>query len=375
MATDYELYVLAVPEGVRTNSGARNQQNVSVQAILDQSGGEAKAISSDPTEQALSGVYAGQYAEKMATEIQELGLNQAVDGVPLAGKQGATPLDAYYAIETANVDPRSPQSDKLWGFDLTLREQDRRENVYRAVRTGDIYQTDHPFGNTETGELAIPAPATDVQWLNEETGQTADPSLVATRSAERDDVDIYDAWAAEYDSPTLVYDLPYAQAGETDPRVWDERGVGDKLDSDGNLQWQKVFSPAHDYGGGAIIDNGLFRLRFDGSFSAERWDDGAGSWTNQSLGGSDWTLSAVDIRRIGLERVDARVTFADPTQSPTVTYRLDVSVKRGWTDPLWDRVSTGPVPTGLRDLLDPLASSQLYDPVGEQGLVGREEVA
>jgi hypothetical protein len=376
MATDYELYVLVIPEGARTNSGARNSANVSVNAILNQSGGEAQPISSDPTEQSISGIYAGEYAEKMATELQELGLNQAADGVPLAGRQGETPLDGYYAIESANVDPRSPQSDSLWGFDLTVAEQGRRESDFRAVRTtSPIPQVDNPFGSGSTAEVGIPAGATDVTWVDEETTQTAEPSLITTRAAERGDVDIYDARAAPFDSPTLIYDLPYLDEGEVDPRVWDERGVGSKLDGDGILQWAKVFSPSHEYGGERIIDNGLVRLRFDpggSGLAAERW---SGSWTDESLGASDWTLSSVDIRRIGFERVEARVGFADTTQSPTATYDLDVSVKRGWADPLWIRPpGAAAIPTGLSDLLDPIADTQTYDAVATQGLIDRAEV-
>ncbi|WP_277540234.1 hypothetical protein [Haloarcula laminariae] len=370
------VYVLPVPRARQRRPREQTKNNLSAQGVLDSASGTVSTISTEPGTQTVKGYYVGKLAWKLAAELKQL----PALGSPLP-VYGTRDPDAqgYYAIESVQTNAaEAPVADWLQEYTISLTRGGGRSSNYRAVRTGDIYQADHPFGNETTGELAVPAPATDVQWLDEETGETATASLVTTRSAERDGIKVYDAWAAPFQGPTLVYDLPYREEGEVDPRVWDERGVGSKTDADGTLQWQKVFSPAHDYAGERILDNGLYRLRFapDGAgLSAERWDDGASSWTDQSLGASDWELSAVDVRRIGVERVDARVTFEDPTQSPTASYPLSLSAKRGWTDPLWAELDgEGAVPSGLVDLLSPIASEQIYDAVGEQGLVDREDV-
>lgn len=368
------IYVLPVPRARQRRPREQTQNNLSAQGVLDSPSGTVSTISTEPGTQTVRGYYVGKLTWKLAAELKQL---PALGGpLPVYGTRDPD-AQGYYAIESVETNAvEAPVADWLQEYTMSITRESSRANSFRAVRTSrPLAQADFPAGNTETGELAIPAAATAVQWLDEETGQTSDPSLVATRNAERGDVDVYDAWAAPYQGPTLIFDLPYAEEGDVDPRVWDERGVGAKLDADGNLQWQKVFSPAHDYGGEAILDNGLFRLRFDpggAGLSAERWDDGAGAWSSESLGTSGWTLSSVYVRHIGLERVDARVTFEDTT----ATYPLMVSVKRGWADPLWMEIDgEGGTPTGLVDLLSPIASDQLYDPVGEQGLVDREEVS
>jgi len=375
--TATNIYVLPVPRARQRRPRDQTENNVSAQGLLGSSSGAVSTISTKPGTQTVSGYYVGKLAWKLAAELKELA--KLGGSVPVYGTREPD-ASGYYAIDSVEVNAvEAPVADWLQEYTMSITREDTRESAYRSVASANpVAQVPHPFGNSTTAELGIPAVATEVQWYNPETGETADPTLVATRSAERGDIDIYDAWAAPYQSPTLLYSLPYAEEGEVDPRVWDERGVGSKYDDAGDLAFEKCFSTSHSYAGDLLIDNGLFRLRFGasgGDLSAERWDDGAGEWTSQSLGASDWELSAVDIRRIGVERVDARVTFADPTQSPTLSYPLTLSVKRGWTDPQWSEIDgEGGTPTGLVDLLSPVASEQIYDAVGEQGLVDREEV-
>ncbi|MBX0325798.1 hypothetical protein EGH21_22530 [Halomicroarcula sp. F13] len=370
--TDRELYVIRAPTSVQTNAKRRGRQKTAAQGLLNSDTGSVQAIATEPGEKDIRFEYRGQYAEKIVSELKELASSSTIDEVPYAAVSESTPSDGYYTVQSASANRNDPRTDKLQVFDGVLVEAGTRANKRRVVRLNKN-QADHPFGNETTAEVAVPATATQVQWLDRETESTSDPSLVTTRSAELGDVEIYDLQAAPYANATLVYDIPYADEGPVDVRVWDERGVGSRTDADGVLQFQKVFSTAHEYSGERVISNGLVRLRVDQSpaLSVERWDDGAGEWTSQSLGSSSWSVSDIDIRHIGMARADARVVFADGSSE----YPLDVSIKRGWTDPLWMEIDgEGGTEPRVADLLDPAASEQLYDPGADLGLVNRAVV-
>jgi len=364
--TTSRIYVLPLPLVGQRQPDSNTRNDLEAAGVLGSDTGAVETIATQPRTQTVSGYYRGQLAWKLAAELQELASLESPVSI-----YGTREADAagYFAIEKARSRPvEAPVADWLQQYTLTLTREGTRADNRRAIRT-TVSQVDHPFGSSLTAEVGAPADATGVEWLDEESEKTTDPTLVATRSAELGDIEVYDARAAPYDNPTLVYDIPYADEGPVDVRVWDERSVGSKTDSDGVLQWAKVFSTGHDYAGEAILDNGLVRLRFaDAGLSAERWDDGTGTWTSQSLGTSDWSLRDVDIRHIGVARADARVRFTDGS----TVFPLDVSLKRGWTDPLWSEIDgQGGTPTGLVDLLDPIADAQTFSPGATQGLVDR----
>lgn len=390
MPTDYLLYVLTLPEGSRSEAGSRQRQNLSVQGILGQGSGVTNSLSSAPGEQQLSGVYAGEYAEKMAAELSELGQSQSIKGVPLVGRQSETPLDAYYSVETANVNPRSAQSRSVWGYTLKLREQGTRGTHRREVTTKQR-ELSHPFGTATDAPVGVPAAATEVRWLDPPTDATTTATPTTTRTAELADVALYDTQQAPYSDASLVYDIPYADEGPVDVRVWDTRGLGSKLDGDGVLQWQKVFSAAHEYpysvGAEAIIDNGRVRLRADPTsdpgVAVETWDTGTSSWTTQALGtgdgAGDWTLVDIDLaersdQRLGAARVDAWTRWRNTNTGDEA--RLDVTVHRGWDTIQVARVpdSDSPVPTGLESLLSPVASDRLLHPQPVRQVRAREAI-
>lgn len=372
------LYTTPLPEAAQTSETNQLRQQLSQLGLLDQPGTAVENISSGGGDLTLEGQYryGERVSEMLAAELRELS-SAGTAGLPLYREDGRFADAGYYVIKSVDVDPVHANRREVYQFQISLVLEGTRADKFRAVRTG-VSQEDHPFGNLTTAEVAAPAAATDVQWLNEETKETVDPTLVATRTAEGGDISVYDARAPTIDNPTLVYDLAYSQGSEYDVRVWDTRGNSSKLDADGLVTWEKCYSRSHDFAGEKVLDNGLVRLRFDAGgsgLSAERWDDGAGSWTSQSLGTSDWTLRSADIRHIGRARVDARAVFEDSTQSPTAVYPLDVSLKRGWVDPLWSEIDgEGGTPTGLVDLLDAVADEQIYSPGGTLGLVDREEV-
>jgi hypothetical protein len=375
---DMELYVLAIPDPSQGRQQAQAQRRLAALGQLNSSSGSVRGISTDPGDQAIEGMYRGDYAEKMATELRELANNDALGAIPFTGASTTTPRDSYYHVESADVGPVEPQEPRIQEFRLTLKDSGSRKGRFRSVATS-LSQIDMPWGNSLTAYVALPIEAARVRWYDPETGNTESATVQATHNAELGDVDVYDARASSYTDPTLIADLPYDAEGPVDPRVWDTRGNANKLDGNGVLQWQKVFDPAHVPIGDLVIDNGLVRLMFDESantLTAERWDDAAGQWTSQSLGSSDWEVVDLDLRRIGLERVDGRVEFRDPTQPPTSYYTVGLSLKRGYEDAQWRKLSSvsSAIPSGLDTLLDPVADASVYDAGGDQGLLDRSEV-
>jgi len=368
--TDRNLYVCSISSDAQTRGQAQANQRTAQQGILNSDTGAVESIATEPGEQRLVLEYRSTYAEKMAAELDELANASAIDEVPFYAIGTTTPSDGYYTISNASTGRTDPRASEMTSFDGRLTHKGTRASYRRAVET-NVSQVDHPLGNDQTAYVGVPATASKVQWFDRSQG-TDTPTLVETRSAELGDVEIYDADAAPFDNPTIVYAIDYADEGPTDVRLWDERGVGDKLDAEGVLQWQKVFVSSHDYTGEAILDNGLVRLRFDEtapSLSVERWDDAGGAWTSQSLGASSWSFADLDVREVGLASAHAVVEFTDGTNSVDV----DCWVKRGWEDPLWGERSEA-IPAGLVDLLSPVASASDYEPGESKGLVDRGEL-
>lgn len=375
--TDRKLYVCGISSAAQTRGESRARQQIAQSGILDSDIGSVEQIATEPSDQDLVLEFRGAYAELMSDELDELANASAIEEVPYFAVGTSTPADGYYTISDARSGRSDPRADVLTSFDGTLSRKGTRSSHRRELSTAPS-QEDHPFGNDQTAYVGVPVTASKVRWYNTDTHATDEPTLVETRSAELGDVEIYDAQAAPYDAPSLVYAIAYDDEGPVDVRVWDERGVGSKEDADGVLQWQKCFVASHDFAGEAILDNGLVRLRFDEAtpaLSVERWDDVNSTWASQALGTSDWEFYDLDVREVGLASVHARVEFRDPVQSPTAYYTLNCWVKRGWNDPLWGEIDgEGGTPLGLVDLLDPVAATMVYEPGESKGLVDRGEL-
>lgn len=368
-------YTSPLPEISQPNERTRLGQQLAKQGLINGSDAAVTRISSDAVDLTLEGQYrwGERISTMLATELDELA-DSGIGELPLYQRGPTYSGRGYYAIEQADVEPLHPSRRDAWQYTLSLTKEGTRADRRRTLET-NISQVDHPWGNDQTAYVGVPAAAKRVQWYDRAQGM-AEPTLVETRSAEHGDVDIYDATAAPFEDPTLVLDLPLQDEGQVDVSIWDEMGRGGKLDSDNIRQWRKCYTQKHDFEGEAIFDNGLVRLRFDEAtpaLSVERWDDTNATWTSQSLGTSDWEFYDLDIREVGLASVHASVEFRDPTQSPTAYFTVDCWVKRGWIDPLWDE-GDDPLPTGLTDLLDPVASSANYEPGETKGLVDRGEL-
>jgi hypothetical protein len=371
--TDLYLYTLALPRASQTTVEQQFQQQLSKQGLLGEAAGNVEQISTEPGTKTISGVYRGEYAEKMAVELEELA-NRTDGALPLADPSEESSLRGYYAAETADVQVVNTKAQNLYRYQLQLAKEGTRESKRRRVTTNP-YQPENDFGNQQTAYVGVPAAATDVAWYNGETEATEPVSVVETRTAEHGSVDVVDAQASSFSEPALVFDLPYQQEGKVDVVVWDDHGRA-KLDSEGINAWQWVFASGHEFAGNPVVDNGLVRVHLDtNGLVVEEWDASTDSWTAVSLGASDWTLEGWDITEISPTRTDVQCRFENASSSKS-PYYLDMSLKRGWEWPQWtvSEGETPPTPSGLVDLLDPVANESDYSPQAEQGLVARGEV-
>ncbi len=401
--TDLLLYTLVIPQDSQSDLLNRLQQQLATAGVLDQDGGVVEQLSSEPGNQTISGLYRDQFAAKMAAELEELAQASGFDELPVASLDGATSTNGYYSLERADVDQVQPHTSLVQQFDLSLTKKGTQNKHWRALETNPR-QVDHDFGTDLAAEVAVPAAASKVQWYNPADGSRPSATPVETRSAELGDVDIYDLTDAPWydpfgeDPPTLLYEVPYIDEEATDVRVYDTLGAEQKLNAEYDLQWQKVFSTQHDFGGEVVIDTGLLRLRLDegaGTLEAERWDPDAtqtvegtgtygdglygeglyagqsGDWVDAGLSQpADVSVFDVDLVEISMATVRAQVLLDD---SGTL-FALDVVLDRGVQDALFSipENESGPIPTALQDWLSPIATTTLVDPQAEKTTVARD---
>lgn len=371
------LYTLPLPTDAQTSTGQEHRRQLSKQGTVDGSDPVAEAVSTDPNEFTLEGQFRGRYADVMATEIEELFSAGDVREVPFFGDFDG-PADGYYTLETVDVNPVHPGVDDLDQFNGRITYVGSRRSHWRALDCAPA-PVENDFGSEETALVGVPATASKARWFDAVSKQREEATPIETHSAEHADVAVYDALDASFEDPTLIYDVPYDAEGPIDPMVWDDRGEGDREDGDGVPQWQDVFDTRHNYVGDPVLSNGLVRLFVDedaNDLTAEEWDDGADEWSAVALGTSDWELFDLDITRIGIERVEAQVEFWDPTASPTEYYSLDMLLRSGATEPQWIRPEdeTSATPSGLQDLLDPVASAHAQSAQATQTVISRAEV-
>jgi hypothetical protein len=381
------VYTSYIPEEAQRGQSLEGQsrRRVETDGIVGQDASVTTPISVEPGQERLTGQYRGDRADLMAAELRELGNAGSDDSgfaiVPYYTEPARSEADGYVSLEQISVGPIDPSSRLAYQYDGALSRAGTRRSKYRALTTSQ-QSIDHPFGNTTSARVAVPATATEVAWTNPETGATELPTAIATRSAEFGDVAIYDASNASFANPTLVYDVDYRDEPDVDVRAWDDRGHTDREDADGVRQWQRVFSSTHDHIGRRVLSTGLLRLTFDvanSTLSAETWDDGAGAWTDTALGTSDWELAAIDIGRrtdqqLAPNRADAVTKWADSTSLST--YTLNLTLRRGADAATFYRLedSQSGVPSGLQDLLAPIADDVILDAQDAQTLRPRSEV-
>jgi hypothetical protein len=296
--------------------------------------------------------------------------------------------DGYYTLREVDTAPAAAQAiDTLHSFDGVLEPAGTRQSHLRSVEiTRDTAA--NPLGTTEEAYIGVPAAATDslTRWYDYSANTVTEATPTSTVTTEFGDVDLYSAAAAP--SPTdaaLVYDLPYAEQGKTDCKVWDDRGTGldAKTDAEGIVQWQRCFTTSHEFQGRPVLSNARLRVRLDTDpttqpgLQAERWDGQNDQWADVTLAPNDnpdgWALVDADLVTIGPAALEAQLLFRadDGTQRP-----LNARLSRGDDVLLFTTPPNAPnsTPISLQDVVSPIASERLQTAGESLGLRDREGV-
>ncbi|MFT4921722.1 MAG: hypothetical protein ACI8XM_000928 [Haloarculaceae archaeon] len=377
------LYLQPIPEGAQLQDTDALQANLSAQGLLD-GGSAVEQLSSGPGDHTLRGQYrcrTATDARLMARELRELANASGFDAVPFYEIGDEDSDDGYYVVERAeNVGPVEPQEPAIQQFRLSLSEAGTTKDRFLAVETTPS-QVDHTFGNNTTPVISVDDRASKLRWYNPDDGTVASADPLDTVEGEHGTLARFDVDAGETavgtGQPTLLYELGYAEQGPLDPVVWDGRDAS-KLDADGVRQWQHVFTTGHEYAGRPVLDNALLRLFVDeaaGVLEAERWDDANTTWSAVGLDWSttDWALYDWDAEATTSTVVRAQGTFVHPDNG---LFSLDAALHRGFEDVQFSipENESGPIPSELETVLDPIASPRLVDPQPKRALVRRSEV-
>lgn len=394
---DKLLHAAPLPRSSQTGSSGDLARRVSSSGIVSDTGtGAVEAISTEPGTQTVDGVYRGMGSEMLAKQIAELADAGAVEYVPFTGLAESTPDDGYYVVESGDARPETPKTDKLHRYSLTLRKVGTRATHRRAVRVRPQDVT-NPWGSRSDELVAISGRAREQQWWHPATGAIEPATPTTTRTVEgRPDgtpleADVYDLTDASFydpadggpDVPVLVYDVALDEEFWTDVTVWDTRDVQKTAETqvsgavvgtqtvgasastiggttyDVASQWQRVYRADHDFDGSVVLDSGALRLTIDdgtGALTAERARGPYDDWATESLRASTWGVRDVDVRRVGLARAAAVVTFVDSSDGDVAAVELELS-RGDHRALLTTPENASGTPAGLVDKLTPIAAT------------------
>jgi len=382
-----QLYRLPIPEDAQTELRRQTRRRTAEIAPLSGTA-TGKSIAPKPGQYRLRGDYRGRLAGVMAQELEELFDSKGYDKVCFFAVGDDVERDGYYVLREMDTSPAAPQSTgTLHSFDGVMEPAGTRRSSLRSVEI-TVDGIPNPLGTTEQALIGVPAAATDslTRWYDESANTLSEATPTQTVATEFGDVALYDVAAAP--SPTaaaLVYDLPYQDQGKTDVRVWDDRdtGLDAKTDTDGVVQWARVFTTSHEYQGRPVVSNGRLRVLLEEDpaaqpgIQAERWDAANDQWSSVTPapnGNPDgWAVVDADLTRIGPAAVRAQLLFraADGTTAP-----LNARLSRGEEVIAFSPPPNAPAatPVSLQDLLEPIASGRLQTAGESLGLRAREDI-
>ena len=355
------LYVLRISEAALEQPSTSQTLRIASNSPLNSDAPEVDSLAADPSTRPLAGVIAGQYAGKLAREFEELFSATGIEVVPWFGDEDSQ-QDAYVALEDVTIDQATARHPELQRFDGQLSRAGTTESHQRALYCNP-QPVDNPFGSSSTAEVGLSIRADNVEWWDHVTGATVSATVQRTVSGEHDDIEIYDATEPGFDNPVLLHDIAYDAEWPTDVRVWDDYNRSKSIQTTVNGDtrtvdptWQRCFVTSHEFVGTPILGSDKLRLEADTDnqlLSASGWT--GSSYDSVSLGASDWRLRALDLSRIGVERIDAQTEWVNTSNGDT--HRLDLTLKRGREDALWTVPDNGSAPPqGLIDRLTPIAS-------------------
>lgn len=356
-----QLHTQRIPADTLTSTSESLRRRTREAGSLTESPSPVESIAVEPGTTQVEVTYRGNRAKLMAKELAGLFDAPNYDVVAYFGVGEATDADGYYVPADSADEPAEVRAaGAFYTVAGTMRKRGTRRSHFRSMTTKPT-TVDNDFGNDDQPIVAINDAARQTRWFNPRTGAVETATPLGTRGTEHGTVARYDANDATFEDPALIFDLPYSEEGSEDVRVWDDRG-GSRTDADGNVRWRKVYHPRYDPEGSFVLANDILRVYLNDRddsvpISAERWDESAGSYADVSLGTSDWEVAFVDVRRIGTSRLKALVTFENASDGSR--YTLVGTLTRGDENVLWSRTpnASDVTPSGLIDLLDPIASS------------------
>lgn len=380
--TDRLLHAVYIPDNARTETGSEIKRRL---AKTNQSGvgsGIVEAIGLRPTEQLLTGYFAGRLADVQRRELEELFDADGIAQVPYATRE-ATPdrEDGYYALEDVSLQNPDPREERFARFDGRMVKKGTRESHRRSIKTAP--QPVDAIAPTEsTPRVGLANAASKVRWFDAATKATEPATPVDAVQGEHGEIDLFDADEPSFDSPELIYTLPYRREYATDCRVWDTYGkpkelvinttgdapkVGDaavgaaQVGGGGNsttvdAQWQRVYSTDHEFRGAMIIETDVLRATIqkpDEALTAARWNDSNSEYRDVPLFGS-WQLYDSSLTYIGQSRIDCRMEFADTDSD--ARQELRATFVRGRDTVQFSNPAGGTVPDDLVEYLSLLST-------------------
>lgn len=378
------LYRQSVPKDTQLQNRGSGSRQVQTAGSVAQGGGVTESVAVNPSGQQLEIGLRGAGAARIIESYAELFDADGIEAVAFYGVDQRTPMDGYYALEGVESEPVIRGSGDGGSVVGRLRRKGTRKSHWRAVATNPYNGYSSSLNQDQTrARITVPSAATQVRWMNADGETEAASPFTSGNGTEQGDIDVYDARTSSFETDssnaTMIYDLPYMETGKVDAKVWDTRGFADKTDSDGVLQWQKVYRPDHVFEGACVLDTTRLRLYLDDdnqTISAEEWGPLAETWNSVSLGASDWVVYDVDITAINQCRVDAQVRFSNTDDNDAIQfYSYDLVAHRGRNDIMFkdppDEANVNP--SNLDTLLSPIADEDSYDPQQVRTLVDRDK--
>jgi len=385
-----------IESDVKARDEQRLRQLLAQQSVLDSDRTNVERLGSEAGDVRLQGLLrpplASDKAELLATELSELS-QSAKPQVPLFRRDdnrspGRFERRGYYSVEDATVRPAHPADQSVFEVDVSLSQVGTRGDAYRAVRVSPE-TIDHAWTDgSSTSKLLIPAFDSDngdvvskPQWFNEQTGETelTTAGLLedATAGYRLRIRDIRDA-AVGTDAPTLIYDILY-EADVFGVRVYDTRGADSRLSPQNIRQWQVIHSSGHEIDDEVVIQNGQVRMFISEpptpSIRAQEYFPFGGGWDNDvTLPDTGWKPLDLNLLEINQQRVAGQLRFFDTDTDAThpLNFKLAVGDERilFYTP---ENVSAS-VPSGLFDLLDPIAAETDQNLQARRTLIPKSEV-
>lgn len=376
------LYLTPLPE--QTGDRASDQIGSQIQqaGLLETGGVAVENVATDNVDFRKRGriQFGPQLSRKVGEELESLS-ESSYTSLPLFQSSGTLARKrGYYEVTRTDVTPVQESRDDGYEYDVSLAKAGTREDSLREVRTNpQAANNAFAIAGQGTPLVGISAKATDVKWYTDANG-TEPATAVETVSAEFGDVERYDPETATGSTPSLTYDLNFADDGPVDVRVLDTRDrskFATTVKGNSVNVWTHAYHTGYQFDGTPVIDTGRFRLYLGedptGSartdVAAETWDDSAGSWTPVGLdSASPWTLQEWSLSRIRPARVTVRTEWSDGT----TTAFLDGVLERGADGVAWliPENASAP-PTALNDYLNPTARATDTLPFATQGLIDR----